>query len=235
MPAYALGMVGVALSASAAMSANPVTAGTAIVLAAVFLVLSVLIATGAVILGLVSMAQHGAPVEAVPSLTMIVPLMTVLGILTLRVTHGLVCPGVAFSVMMQFFINQGLVGAGLIAKFGFASWLLSSVPIAALIATVVLLAILNRKHFRFVDTPQVFPPGKLGLVWAGSLIRPSELSVQPPYQKTGSSKAATQRAGPLIGVIGAPLSDCPSQPSGCCNGKGAGTSSCVIALKPTRP
>ena len=32
MPAFALGMVGVGLSASAAMSANPVTAGTAIVL-----------------------------------------------------------------------------------------------------------------------------------------------------------------------------------------------------------
>lgn len=59
MSAFALGMVGVGLSASAAMSANPVTAGTAIVLAAIFLVLSVLIATGAVILGLVSMAQHG--------------------------------------------------------------------------------------------------------------------------------------------------------------------------------
>lgn len=214
MPAFALGMVGVGLSASAAMSANPVTAGTAIVLASIFLVLSVLIATGAVILGLVSMAQHGASAEAAPSLTMIVPLMTVLGILTLRVTHGLgvhfdahatpgdylwmlsgfigiqiafllfgatilraqgylgrfvtgreasagsyglVCPGVAFSVMMQFFINKGLVGAGLVAKFGLAYWLLSSVAIAALIATVVLVVILNRKHFRFVDEPQAVP------------------------------------------------------------------------------
>lgn len=214
MPAFALGMIGVGLSASAAMSANPVTAGTAIVLAAIFLVLSVLIATGAVILGLVSMAQHGAAVEAAPSLTMIVPLMTVLGILTLRVTHGLgvhfeahatpgdylwmlsgflgiqiafllfgttvlraqgylgrfvtgpeasagsyglVCPGVAFSVMMQFFINKGLVGAGLISKLGLAYWLLSSVAIAALLATVVLVMILNRKHFRIVDVPQGIP------------------------------------------------------------------------------
>jgi len=86
MPAFAPGMVGVGLSESAAMSANPVTAGAAIVLAVVFLVISALIAMLAVVLGLVSMAQHGTSAEGAPSLTIIVPLMTVLGILTLRIS-----------------------------------------------------------------------------------------------------------------------------------------------------
>jgi hypothetical protein len=204
MPAFALGMVGVGLSASAAMSANPATAGAAIVLAVVFLVISALIAVVAVALGLVSMAQHGTSAEGAPTLTIIVPLMTVLGILTLRVTHGmgahfdahaapgdylwmlsaflgvqiafvlfaaavlraqgymgrfvtgpevsagsygLVCPGVALAVMLQFFINKGLVGAGLIEKFGTTYWALSAVSVAAQMVAVWIVLVLYRKHF----------------------------------------------------------------------------------------
>lgn len=204
MPAFALGMVGVGLSASAAMSATPATAGAAIVLAVVFLVISALIAVLAVVLGLVSMAQHGTSAEGAPSLTIIVPLMTVLGILTLRVTHGmgahfdahatpgdylwmlsaflgvqiafllfgasvlraqgymgrfvtgpevsagsygLVCPGVALAVMLQFFINKGLVGAGLIDKFGTTYWALSAVSVSAQMVAVWIVLVLYRKHF----------------------------------------------------------------------------------------
>lgn len=204
MPAFALAMVGVGLAASAAMSANPVTAGVSVVLASVFLVLAILVAVGAGLLGLVSMAQHGVAPEAAPTLTNIVPLMTVLGILILRVNHGLgehfdahlasgdylgmlslfvgvqvafllfggavlraqgyfgryvtgpdasavsyalVCPGVGFAVLMQFFINKGLVGAGLVAKFDTAYWVLSGVSVAAQLATVALVVILHRKHF----------------------------------------------------------------------------------------
>ena len=204
LPAFALGMVGVGLSASAALSANPTTAGVALVLATIFLILSALIAVVAMLLGLVAMAQNGVNAEAAPTLTMIVPLMTVLGILILRVNHGLgehfeahlakgdylymlssflgvqiafllfgasvlkaqgylgryvsgpeasaasyalVCPGVALSVMMQFFINKGLVSAGLIAKFGVAYWTLSAVAVAAQVLTVVLVIVLHRKHF----------------------------------------------------------------------------------------
>lgn len=204
-PAFALAMIGVGLSASAALSTNAVTAGIAVILASVFFVLAVLIAVVAAILGLASMAQHGTNAEAAPTLTNIVPLMTVSGILLLRVNHGLgehfdahlakgdylgmlamfvgvqvafllfgaavlraqgyfgrfvtgpeasaasyglVCPGVGFSVMWQFFLNKGLVGAGLVAKFGVAYWALSGVAVAAQIAKVVLVLMLNRKHFR---------------------------------------------------------------------------------------
>jgi len=204
MPAFALGMVGVGLSASAAMSANPATAGAAIVLAVVFLVIAALIAAVEVVLGLVSMAQHGTSLDGAPSLTIIVPLMTVLGILTLRVTHGmgahfdahatagdylwmlsaflgvqiafllfaaavlraqgymgrfvtgpevsagsygLVCPGIALAVMLQFFINKGLVGAGLIEKFGPTYWGLSTLSVVAQMVAVWIILVLYRKHF----------------------------------------------------------------------------------------
>ncbi len=203
-PAFALAMIGVGLSASAALSTSPVTAGIAVVLATIFFSISVIVALGASILGLVSMAQNGVNPEAAPTITNIVPLMTVLGILLMRVNHGLgehfdahlakgdflfmlaaivgvqvafllfgvtvlraqgyvgryitgadaspasyglVCPGVGFAVMMQFFINKGLVGAGLIAKFGTAYWALTGLALAAQLATVALVFVLNRKHF----------------------------------------------------------------------------------------
>jgi len=147
------------------------------------------------ILGMVSTAQHGAGGEGAPSLTIVVPPMTVLGVLILRATHGLgvhfnahaapgkylsmlstflsvqiafllfgaavlraqgyfgrfvtgpdaspasyglVCLGVAFAVIMQFFINKGLVGAGPIEKFDVANGVLSGGAEAALLAIVVL-------------------------------------------------------------------------------------------------
>lgn len=203
-PAFALAMSGVGMAAASAMSANPVTAGISVVAATVFLVLSMVIAIVAVVAGFVSMAQHGVAKEAAPTLTVIVPLTTVLGILLMRLNHGmetqfeshmakgdylfllstlvglqitflllggavlraqgyfgrfvtgpeasagsygLVCPGVAFSVMWQFFVNKGLVAGGIIGKFGFAYWALSGVAVAVLLATVVLMLALNRKHF----------------------------------------------------------------------------------------
>lgn len=211
-PAFALGMVAVGLSASAAMSGHVVTVGVAVVAATIFFTLATIIAIAAVILGLVSMAQHGVARETAPTLTSIVPLTTVLGILLLRVNHGLgtqfeahmakgdylfmlsmlvgiqvafllfgltvlraqgyfgryvtgreasagsyalVCPGVGFSVLMQFFINKGLVGAGILAKFSLGYWAVSAVPVVFLLATVVLALMLNRKHFAAVKATAV--------------------------------------------------------------------------------
>ena len=205
MPAFAMAMVGVGLSAPAALSATSAVAGTAVVLAVIFLVLSVLYGAVAVFLGLASMVQNGVNRETAPTLMILVPMTTVLGILLLRVQHGLhshfevhttpggtltlltvllaielaflmlgwavmarqgygrrfirgtethvgsyalVCPGVALSVLMQFWINKGLVGAGLIAKFGVVYWGLSAVAVVSQFAMVALVLLLNRRHFR---------------------------------------------------------------------------------------
>ena len=57
-----------------------------------------------------------------------------------------VCPGVAFSALVQFWVNEGLVGAGLIAKFGLAHWALTTPAPLAQVAMVWLVWYLNRRH-----------------------------------------------------------------------------------------
>lgn len=204
LPAFATAMVGVGLSAPAAMSTVPMVSGIAVIASTVLLVISLIWAAVAVVLGLAAMLQNGANAESAPTLLILVPLTTVLGILVLRQDHGLhahfgahssagdvlrqlsvflsiqvafglfglavlraqgyfarflkgtetsvgsyalVCPGVAISVLMQFWINKGLVGAGLVAKFGVAYWALSAVAVGFQIAMIVLVLMLNKRHF----------------------------------------------------------------------------------------
>lgn len=214
LPAFALAMVAVGLSAPAAMSTIPAVAGTALVLSGLFGTLSILVAVVAVVLGMRAMMEHGANVETAPTLMIIIPLVTVLGIMALRQIHGiethfggeastgdmlmmltrflalqiafgllglvvlarkgyaarffkgpdasvgsyaLVCPGVALSVMLHFWLNKGLVGAGLVAKFGLAYWTISAVAVGFQIAMIALVVFLNRRHFGPVRTGQAVP------------------------------------------------------------------------------
>lgn len=204
LPAFALAMVGVGLSAPAALSTLPLTSGIALVLSTFFLVAAAILAVVAIVLALHSMSVHGVAPEAAPTLLIVIPLITVLGILILRQNHGmhvhfgghesageslllltqflsvqvlfglfglailrrqgyaqtflfadrhsvssyaLVCPGVALSVMLHFWINKGLVGAGLIDKFGTGYWLLTAVAVGFQFAMIWLVLHLNRRHF----------------------------------------------------------------------------------------
>ncbi|MGB0959242.1 MAG: TsoY family (seleno)protein [Halocynthiibacter sp.] len=214
MPAFALAMVGVGLSAPAALSTVKVVAGISLVASTFFLVASVVITVIALILGLRSMMENGANAETAPTLMVVIPIMTVLGILIVRQSHGLhvhfgshgsagdmlitlsrmislqvlialfgllvlkrvgyakrfltgsensagayglVCPGVALNVMSMFWINKGLVGAGIIAKFGTAYFVLSIIPIALQIAMVALVFHLNRRHFKGTASGNAVP------------------------------------------------------------------------------
>ena len=207
LPAFSLAMVGVGLSAPGAMSATALTVGVSVVASTFFLVAATVIATVGVILGLRSMLENGVAVEQAPTLMIVIPLMTVLGILLIRQEHGLhvhfeshgsagdmlamltrfmslevlfalfgltilratgyirrfivgqevsvgsyalICPGVALSVMGQFWINKGLVAAGLVSKFGVGYWSLTALALIAQFAMIVLLIVLNRRHFRSV-------------------------------------------------------------------------------------
>ncbi|SUZ30411.1 hypothetical protein ROE7235_00132 [Roseibaca ekhonensis] len=204
LPAFAFSMVGVGMAAPAAMSTSATVAGASIAISTFFLMTSALIAVVAMILGLRSMMENGANADTAPTLLIIVPLLTVLGILMLRQAHGfgvhfgvesgagatlsltskllgaqfaillfgglvlvkqgyagrflfgsensagayaLICPGVALSVMMQFFLNNGLVKAGIVDKFGIAFWVITALAIAAQFAMVWLVLLLNRRHF----------------------------------------------------------------------------------------
>ncbi|MDF1857292.1 hypothetical protein [Pseudooceanicola sp.] len=214
LPAFALAMVGVGLSAPAAMSSNPTTVATALVLSTFFAVGAVLYATIALITAITSMLEHGVAKEAAPTLLIIVPLMTVLGILVLRQDHGLgaafgdhtsdaatlmflakalavqvlfllfglavlrqqgyfrefvtgpktspvsyalICPGVALSVLLQFFINKGLVANQVIDKFDTAYWAITAIALASQMLMVWLLLRLNRQHFSAAKTRAAIP------------------------------------------------------------------------------
>ena len=65
-----------------------------------------------------------------------------------RGNYALVCPPVALSVLTHFWINAGLVNAGLIEKFGAAYWALTAVAIALQVGAVALIAFLHLRHFR---------------------------------------------------------------------------------------
>ena len=210
LPAFAFAMVGVGLAAPAAMSTVPGLAATGLVLSSFFFMTSALIAIVAVVLGLRSMMENGANPETAPTLSIIVPLLAVLGILGLRQSHGmhehfgsadlagdrmvmlaqylsvqvlfllfaglilirqgyakrflfgretspgsyaLVCPGVGFAVLVQFFVNKGLVDAGLIVKFGAVYWVLTAVALVSQALMIALVLHLNRRHFGASSTP----------------------------------------------------------------------------------
>jgi hypothetical protein len=89
LPAFALAMVGVGLAAPAAMSGTAATVAVSLMLSSFFAIAAIVYAALAMIIGLVAMVQHGTAREAAPTLMILVPLMTILGILTLRQNHGL--------------------------------------------------------------------------------------------------------------------------------------------------
>lgn len=205
LPAFALAMIGVGLAAPAGLSAAAPVAGAGLVLSTFFLVASALIAAIALVLGIRALVENGADIETAPTLSVFIPLLTIIGILSLRQNHGLnehfgltsggaerlmmlsqylsaqllfallaglvlcrlgyaarfvtgpdaspgsyalVCPGVALAVMIQFWLNRGLVDAGLIDKFSLAYWAVSALAVGMQLATAWLVFRLNRKHFR---------------------------------------------------------------------------------------
>ncbi len=205
LPAFALSMIGVGLAAPAGLSDTRLIAGIGLILSSFFLVSALLIGAIALVLGMRSMMENGANIETAPTLSIFIPLLTVISILSLRQNHALnahfavagggaerlmllsqylaaqllfalltgtvlrrlqyaarfifgrdasassyalICPGVALAVMIHFWLNRGLVDAGVIPKFSSAYWVVSAVAIAIQFATIWLVHKLNRKHFR---------------------------------------------------------------------------------------
>lgn len=203
LPAFALAMTAVGMSAPAGLSLQPATVGVSLILSIMLGSIAALYAVVSAIVAFAAMLRHGVDREAAPTVMVIVPLLTVLGIMVMRQQHGmhsvfgaqsgvadtllltttilavqlvflalglvvlkrqsyaeafvlgernsagayaLICPGVALSVMLHFWINKGLVAAGLLAKFGVGYWALTSLALAAQVAMIALLLYLNRRH-----------------------------------------------------------------------------------------
>lgn len=63
-------------------------------------------------------------------------------------SYALVCPGVALSVMTQFYLNKGLVAVGLVEKYSVAYFAITAIAIALQAAMIWLVLKLNAKHFK---------------------------------------------------------------------------------------
>lgn len=63
-------------------------------------------------------------------------------------SYGLICPGVAFSVLSMFFIHWGLVAPGIVAKFSPVHIVLLAGVLVTQTLTIRTVALLNRKHLR---------------------------------------------------------------------------------------
>lgn len=214
LPAFALSMVAVGLAAPAALSTTPAVVGLSLILSGALGTVAALYALVAAITTFNSMLHHGTAKESGPTLLIVVPLLTVLGIMWLRQSHGLhttldapvaaastfmtltkilavqlafailgllvlrrqgyaqafltgdgnspgsyalVCPGVALSVMTHFWVNKGLVEAGLIEKFGTGYWALTAIAVALQVAMIALVWHLNRRHFGQARTGHAVP------------------------------------------------------------------------------
>ncbi|KUF09439.1 TsoY family (seleno)protein [Pseudoponticoccus marisrubri] len=212
-PAFAVSMIAVGFAAPAAMATNLTTVAASLVLSTILGTVAILYTGFAAVTALGSMLQHGTAREAGPTLMIIVPIVTVLGIMFLRQDHGLhttfaahgndgetlvflsrlvaiqlaflglgavvlraqgyfadfvlgpktspgsyalVCPFVAFAVMLHFFTNKGLVAAEVVEKFGIGYWAVTGVAIAFQLVAIALVLRLNRQHFT-ARTPVVVP------------------------------------------------------------------------------
>lgn len=111
--------------------------------------------------------QHSSAAETMVFLTRMLSVQVLFGLLGLMVlrrqdyarrflaadgkpsvgSFALICPGVALSIMVQFWVNKGLVAAGAIDKFGAAYWIASAPALILQAVTILLFVRLIRQHF----------------------------------------------------------------------------------------
>jgi hypothetical protein len=91
LPAFALSMIGVGLAAPAAMSSVKLTAGISLVLSTFFIVAAVLLALIVLVMSVRPMLENGVNVEAAPTLMVVIPLITVVGIALIGRTTVCTC------------------------------------------------------------------------------------------------------------------------------------------------
>ena len=130
---FAFAMIGVGFSASAAMSAVPATVAIGFIGAAFFLAAAVILGAIKLVLGFRSMMEFRAGAETTPTLWIIIPLITVIGIgiyrLKMSLAHQFGVPvtdGEIFALLSVFLGIQllfGLIGWAVMRRVGyFGRW-----------------------------------------------------------------------------------------------------------------
>lgn len=88
LPAFSFAMIGVGLAAPAAMSHHSVTVIVATLGAIVLLTAAAILALVQLVIGMRALMQYGATDESLPSLMILIPLITLFSISVLRLDHG---------------------------------------------------------------------------------------------------------------------------------------------------
>lgn len=206
LSAFAFMMISVGFAAPGAMSHNLAISATGIFFSILFAVLSFVLIIVFIVLGLQSILKNGISAEAGPSVWMLIPILTLIGITGVRITsglshnflgsnpeplimfvglgmmitaqivvgilgysvlskigyfnnyiagdnksagsYGLICPGVAFTVLGMFFIHWGLVQNGIIDKFSVWYFVVLAPMVLVQFKTIQVLSKLNNKHFK---------------------------------------------------------------------------------------
>ncbi|PLX39185.1 MAG: hypothetical protein C0606_01180 [Hyphomicrobiales bacterium] len=126
---FAFSMVGVGLAAPAAMSHIKVVSAIAFFFSVVFLASAVFFGIIKVVMGFRSMMNNGVQIEASPTLWIMIPVLTILGIAFIRLTfaldHNFGAPAstgglfAMISVIVSLQIIFGLLGYSVMKKVGY--------------------------------------------------------------------------------------------------------------------
>jgi len=126
---FALAMIAVGLAAPAAMSTHKAINALAIALSLFFLSTAGLLAVIKLVLGFKAMMEHGISEAASPSLWILIPIFTLMGITWLRLSHGLhqgfgahSDPSAAFvltTAVLSMQILFGLIGWAVMRRLGY--------------------------------------------------------------------------------------------------------------------
>lgn len=126
---FALSMIAVGLAAPAAMSHVREVIAISIALASFFATAAALLMIVMLVIGFHSMLTHGIRVEAAPSLWLMIPITTLLGITFMRTSHGMgealgghVSPAETYAVLMAIFSLQlvfGLIGFAVMKRLDY--------------------------------------------------------------------------------------------------------------------
>jgi len=89
LPSFAFSMIGVGLSAPAALSHNEVVIGISYMLSLFFISTALFLGLIKLIIGMNDMFKEGASLSSLPTLWVIVPILTTAAIAIMRLSHGL--------------------------------------------------------------------------------------------------------------------------------------------------
>lgn len=89
LPSFAFAMIGVGLAAPAAMSHNNMIVGISYLLSTFFITGSLFLGMINLIIGMNDLFKEGASISSLPTLWIVIPILTTAGIAIMRLSHGL--------------------------------------------------------------------------------------------------------------------------------------------------